>query len=499
MSLNPPAPQHSHTLTKSTFLRGLQCPKSLLLDALHPELRDPLDSQAQLRMRMGQEVGMQARERFPGGEIARFPGQIEPSLQRTQDLMQSGVEILYEAAFQHAGVFILVDLLIKGQQGWRLIEVKSTSQLKDEHLWDIAIQTFVLRGAGVPIEDAVLLHINNEYVRDGALDHQALFKEEPLLVLVNELESQIKDSIRSSVEHLQAGVVPERDIGPYCKDPVDCDFIGHCWSHLPSPSVFDVYRLTLRKKHALYQAGIHQIDQIPESFSMPSSSKFHVEAYKAGSVVLKGEELRSFIASLQYPLYFLDFETFNVPIPPFDGLKPYVHVPFQYSLHRQRNPGGELIHSGFLAKAGSDPREEFIQKLLKETEGQGDIIVYNANFERAVLKGLAEQFPVYANELEGRIQRLVDLMVPFRDRSYWTPAMGGSVSLKSVLPALVPELSYKALDVQDGTQAMEVYLSLEDLGDSTAAKSQREALWEYCKMDTLAMVRVLDTLRSLQS
>ncbi len=491
--------KHSYTLTKSTFLRGMQCPKSLMLDALHPELRDPLDSHAQLRMRLGQEVGMLARERYPGGDIGRFPGQIEPSLQRTQELMGLGVNILYEPAFQHAGVFILVDVLVKGQNGWRLMEVKSTSQFKDEHLWDIAVQTFVLRGAGIPLEEAVLLHINSEYVRRDELDLQVLLKEEPLLVFVDELRAQVEDTIESSIAHLEARVVPERDIGPYCREPVDCDFIGHCWSHLPSPSVFDVYRMPSKKKFALYQSGIDHIDQIPESFSMPSSSHFHVEAHKARSVVLKREELKSFIESLQYPLHFLDFETFNVPIPPFEGLKPYVHVPFQYSLHKQLEPDSELTHSGFLAEAGSDPRLEFIEKLLKETEDQGDIIVYNANFERGVLMGLVEQFPMYTNELERRIERLVDLMVPFRDRFYWTPAMGGSVSLKSVLPALVPELSYDTLEVQDGTQAMGVYLGLEDLGDSSAAEAQRDALWEYCKLDTLAMVRVMEVLHSIVS
>jgi hypothetical protein len=239
------------------------------------------------------------------------------------------------------------------------------------------------------------------------------------------------------------------------------------------------------------------MDDIPASFSMPSASTFHVAAERTGETILKRDDLHAFIEGLSFPLYFLDFETFGVPIPPYDDLKPYSTVPFQYSLHVQNVPGGEVGHSGYLAHAGSDPREEFTEALLKETEGPGDIIVYNASFERGVLRGLSEQLPTYTAAIVERMDRLVDLMQPFRQRLYWTPKMGGSVSLKSVLPALVPDLSYDVLEVQDGTQAMDVFLNLEDLGESAAAEAQRQALWEYCKLDTLAMVRILEALRRL--
>jgi hypothetical protein len=465
-----------------------------MLDALHPELRDPLDAQARLRMRLGQEVGMLARKRYPGGEIGRIPGAIGPSLERTRDLIADGISILYEPAFQYDGVFILVDILVRGQSGWRLHEVKSTSQVKDHHLWDMAVQLYVLRGAGIEVEDAVLLHMNSNYVRQGGLDLEALFTEEPLLPQVEQLQAEVEASITHSINYLRSGEVPEVDIGPYCKDPEDCDYIGHCWAHLPEPSIFNFYRLTTKKKFELYQAGITRIEEIPISFNMSSSSTIHAEAYKAGETILRPDELKAFLDALRYPLFFLDFETFGVPIPPFDGISPYTNVPFQYSLHVQETPGGPARHSGYLADAGKDPRQAFLDQLLGETEGAGDIIVYNASFERNVLKGLAKQLPEYATPILERIDRLVDLMDPFRQRLYWTPAMGGSVSLKSVLPALVSELSYTLLEVQDGIQAMQVYLGLADLEESGAADDQRQALWEYCKLDTLAMVRILEAL-----
>jgi hypothetical protein len=487
----------SHLLTKSTFLRGLQCPKSLMLDALQPELRTPLDSHAQLRMRLGQEVGLLARQRYPDGLIGRIPGAIEPSLQRTQEYIEGGARVLYEPAFQYNGVFILVDVLVRGESGWHLIEVKSTSQVKDQHHWDLAIQAYVLRGIGMTLADAILLHMNTDYVRQGELDLAELFTETSLLKEVDHLQPQVKESVAESKRFLTLGEIPERDIGPHCTDPEICDYKDHCWTSLPSPSVFDVYRLTSKKKHDLYQEGVVRIEDIPTTFPMSASSQFHVEAHKAGEKILRREELATFFETLTYPLHYLDFETFGVPIPPFDGLKPYSNVPFQYSLHIQAAPGSAIEHSGFLAQAGKDPRRAFIEQLLAETEGPGDIIVYNASFERGVLMALVEQFPQYAQALEARIDRLVDLMIPLRDRLYWTPMMGGSVSLKSVLPALVPMLSYDSLDVQHGTQAMDVYLKLADLGESGAAEEQRKALWEYCKLDTLAMVRILEVLREL--
>jgi hypothetical protein len=287
--------------------------------------------------------------------------------------------------------------------------------------------------------------------------------------------------------------VPERDIGPYCNDPRACDFKGHCWAHLPSPSVFDVYYIG-KKAFDLYGEGITRIEEIPESFSMGKRSSFHVRAHKAGEMIVKKDELRAFLDSLEYPLFHLDFETFNLPIPPWDGLRPYSQVPFQYSLHAQNEPGAEPVHSGFLAEAGVDPRRAFLDSLLPATEGSGSIVAYYKSFEKGVLAALAEQLPEYGEAIEQRIERLVDLRDPFSKRWFYTPAMGGSTSLKDVLPALVPELTYDALEIQDGRQAMRVFLELADQVDSTAYDAQRKDLWAYCQLDTLAMVRILDVL-----
>lgn len=481
-------------LSKSALLHGAQCQKRLALEALHPELRDPLALPDQLRMRLGQVVGLEARNRYPGGSVGRVPDSYAVSIERTQDLIAAGEKVIYEAAFEAEGVRVVADILTRGQAGWRLIEAKSTTEPKPEHLLDVAVQIHTLRQSGLELEAAALLHLNKEYIRSGALDYEALFAETTLSAEVDELQREVGRIIGISQATLESSRVPEIPIGPYCHDPADCDFIGHCWRDVPSPSVFDVYYIG-RKAYDLYAQGVERIEDIPRGYPLDRRSAFHVRAHRAGEVIARPAELRHFLAGLMYPLSYMDFETFALPIPPFHGLKPYEKVPFQYSLHVQWAPGGPLRHSGYLAPARVDPRERFLDQLLVETAGDGSIVVYHAPFERGVLETLAERFPERREAIQELIERMVDLIIPFRGRFYWHPAMGGSNSLKRVLPAFAPDLSYGDLEIGDGEEAMAVYFSLEEEGDPNRVDELRQSLWDYCALDTLAMVRIVDGLR----
>jgi hypothetical protein len=484
------------TLTKSTFLRGLQCQKSLALSARHPELRMPPTTPAQFRMRQGQLVGMLARRRYPGGEIGRLPGAFQVSLERTQALIDSGNPVIYEAAFEAAGVRVVADILAQGQNGWRLIEVKSTTRAKPEHLWDVAVQVYVLRAAGMELEDACLLHLDTGYVRKGLLDVQALFAETPFMGELETLQTQVEQAIAECQATLASGEVPQVPIGRHCTEPVDCDFMDHCWQDVPSPSVFDVYFIG-KKAYALYDQGIELIEDIPADHPLDKRSLFHIQAHKKGELIVKPDPIRTFLSGLSYPLHYLDFETLAVPIPPFDGVSPYTKVPFQYSLHVQDEPGGELRHSGYLAQAGEDPRRDFLGQLLEETSGEGSIVVYHQPFESSVLKSLASWLPANRGEIEQRLKRMADLLEPFRQRAYWHPGMGGSNSLKAVLPVFAQDLSYDEIAISDGESAMVEFWGLQDEDDLDRVQATRRALWEYCQLDTLAMVRILDGLRGL--
>lgn len=481
-------------LNKSIFLLGVQCKKALMLNTLQPELAPPPDAGAQLRMRLGQLVGQVAQARYPGGKVARVPDSYQESLDRTREAIDNNAQVIYEAAFEAEGVRVVADILLHGEHGWRLIEVKSTTSAKPEHLWDVAIQYYVLQHSGLVLEDAALLRLNREYARSGDLDPGQLFTEVSLLDDVLALQKQVETELAACKSVLASEVVPSIDIGPHCTDPVECSFKQHCWSHLPQPSVFDVYFIG-KKAYGLYQQGITQIESIPADEPLDKRSLFHIAAHKAGETIHDRMQLQTFLDSLTYPLCYLDFETIGHPIPRYEGLSPYSQLPFQYSLHIQEQPGGDVTHHGFLAQAGTDPRPEFLERLLVDTVSSGDIVVYHRPFEQGILAELARAYPEQAAEIESRMERMVDLLDPFRKRWFWHPDMGGSNSLKVVLPVFAQDLSYEVLDIQHGEAAMEAFFQLEDEHDPTQVAALRAALWAYCELDTLAMVRILDGLR----
>ncbi|MFX0145879.1 MAG: DUF2779 domain-containing protein [Candidatus Hodarchaeota archaeon] len=489
----------NHLLSKTTFLRSVQCYKSLYLNRYNPELRDPPDPAQEAVFRTGREVHTLARELFPGGVVASSEESYDPKtwLQKTRALIGEGVGVLFEAAFELDQVLVIADILVRAGTKWKAYEVKSSTSVKEPYDWDVAVQHHILSNAGIELDDFSIIHIDNNYIRHGDLNLEALFTSASMLELVKEMEPEVGTRIEEAKAVLSELNVPEIDIGPYCDEPYPCDFMGYCWRHIPDGSVFTVARMKKAHKFGLYHDGIVRIEDIPEDFPLNITSRVHVEGQKYGRSIIDEVALQDFIGSLKYPLYFLDFETFNPAIPPFDGTKPYGQIPFQYSLHRKASPEGELYHTGFLAEASIDPRLPLIESLLRDIPPPGDILAYNRPFEARVLRDLADAFPESASEIEDLSSRLVDLMEPFQKRYYYLPEMSGSYSIKAVLPALVPVLSYENLEISEGTQAMEAYYQLGIETNPRIIERIRNDLWEYCKFDTLAMVRILEKLESL--
>ncbi len=477
-------------------MRGLQCPKSLYLNKYHRDLKDNPDPSLEAVFRSGKEVGELAQGLFPDGFDASPPDPFhyQDSVRLTKRLIDEGTDVIYEAAFQHNQVLAAVDILVRSGESWRAFEVKSSTSVKDPFIWDVALQYYVMNGSGIELGDIAVVTINNEYVRHGELNLHQLFSQDSLIGQARELQPQVAEFITLSKTVLAGGEIPDVDIGPYCSDPYDCNFMGHCWSHIPDDSIFTLGRLRKEKKFQLYHGGIVQIEDIPETFSLGRTAQIQADAHVNNKSTIKHDHIENFLNSLKYPLYFLDFETFNIAIPPIDNSRPYQQIPYQYSLHSKSSPDGEVSHSGFLIEVGIDPRRVLAEALLRETEGPGDILVYNRSFEAGVIKSLAKLIPDLSSDLEALLSRLVDLMEPFRKQHYYLPQMKGSYSIKAVLPALVPELRYDELDVQDGMQAMDAYLQLAHENDATRISEIRSALWEYCKLDTYAMVCILEKL-----
>jgi len=488
-----------HILSKSTFIKGMQCEKALYLSKHHRELKDPINPSLEAIFVQGNQVGELAQQLFPGG-IDCTPESyfdFQKAVIRTKEEIEKGTKVIYEAAFQFNGVLAALDILVHDEDEWKAYEVKSSTSVSNTYKLDAAIQYYTITSSGIPLVDISIVHINNQYVKNGKLSINDLFTIASVKQDVETLQLNINDDIERLKKVLLENEIPEKEIGPHCSSPYACDFAGHCWKDIPNYSVFNIARLKSNKKFDLYQKGFLKLNDIPANYPLNEKQWQQVHAEVRDETYIDTKRIQSFVNQLTYPLYFLDFETFATAVPVLNNSKPYQQLVFQYSLHIEQKDS-QLIHKEFLAETdGSDPRKSFVEQLIKDCDTEGDIIVYNIGFERGKVEGLIRLFPEYKEELESIIERLVDLMVPFQKKWYYTPSMKGSYSIKKVLPALVPKLSYKDLIIQEGGTASNTYAAM-FLGTFKGDIQQtRTDLLEYCKLDTLAMVEILNKLKEV--
>ena len=492
-----PLPDKTAYLSKSLYTRGLQCHKSLYLHKHQPELRGEASPELEALWASGHEVGDFAHMLFPGGGIVPFDGLTkEQQIAKTREEIDRGTKAIYEASFSYDDVFMKADILVRNRGYWDLYEVKSTTSVKEYHWDDVAIQYYVLSGCGIPVNRAFLVHINNSYVRNGDVVPEELFVLQDITGVVREKQASIPDTL-AEMRAMLRGKVPKIDIGPHCEDPFECDFMDHCWRHVPEHSVFSLRGRGI-DRWELYRQGVVKLADVPLD-ALNLMQRMQVEYFLDRKSYADPVKIREFLAKIRYPLCFLDFETVGSAIPLFDGTRPYQQVPFQYSLHRVDASGGEVKHYEYLAQPGADPRKELAEKLLGEILDGACVLAYNAGFEKRVLKELGEFLPGLRKRLNAVIVGMVDLMEPFKRRDVYHWKMDGSYSLKSVLPALVPDMTYDGLEISDGAMASEAYFGMASVSDPAELSRLRKALLEYCRQDTLGLIRLLEKLRSLEA
>lgn len=489
------------SLSKSLYTRGIQCVKSLWLKKYNPVVLTPPDAAAQARFETGNVVGDLACDLFPGGreipyDAADFAGMAET----TRRWLDEGLEYVYEATFIYSGIVVMVDILRRVPGGVELYEVKSSGDVKEIYLHDVSIQQYVLERLGYKVLKSHIVHIDTAYVRGDTLDLHGLFKIVDVTAEAEALQAGIPQNLANFEKWLaDREDEPNIEIGKQCKKPYDCDAMHYCWKmqrNIPDYSVFNIFNLGSKNQVTLYEQGIVSIDNIPDDFPMTAVQRQKVENWKSRAVSIDRESIRAFLETLSYPLYHLDFETFQQAVPQWKGIKPYQQIPFQFSLHIE-HADGRLEHREFLAEEGKDPRCELAQQLVESIPSDVTVLAYNMSFEKRVIAELAENFPEFKTHLLALHYNLKDLMVPFQKQWYVTPQMQGSYSIKFVLPALVPEMTdaYKQLEgVQNGGEAMNAYAGLASLPPQER-ENVRTALLKYCELDTLAMVKVLEKLR----
>ena len=489
-------------LSKSKYCLLAQCPKLLWLEKYHSDLKTE-DASREDRMATGNDVGdlaMGLFGDFTEATVYKENGGLDISamLRKTRECLENGTEVICEAAFSYEGLYCAVDILRKEKGGYAIYEVKSSTHAQMQYATDIAYQKYVLENCGVNVTGTYLVHIDSSYVRGEELDIHGLFAIEDLSEWVQTEYAVVPAQLKVARKVLESAEEPVRDIGEHCRDPYNCAYWEYCSRHLPKPSVFDLYNIRFKKALEYYRKGVvSYADLLTEpkiNDKQLRQIQFHLS--DCGTYLDKGC-IRDFLNTLTYPIYFLDFETMQQAVPEFPGARPYQQIPLQYSLHYIEEPGGELKHKEFLAESGKDPRRAIAESLCRDISMFACVTAYNKSFECSRIKELAAEFPDLSVHLMNIQSNIRDLLVPFQSGYYYNRAMGGSFSIKSVLPALFPddpELDYHNLEgVHNGGEAMSIFPKIKDMPPKEAAVARKNLL-EYCKLDTYAMVKVWEKL-----
>lgn len=483
-------------LSKSKLIAHRQCPKRLWLQTHRRELARQSEA-FENQLAQGHRVGIAARRQFPAGQLIGHADDPAAALDATaRALAQPGDLTLFEPALRCADVLVRADILIRQQDTYRMIEVKSSTRVRPHQVTDAAIQAWVARGAGLDIARFDLAHVDKKFVYPGGNDYTGLFAHADVTEAIAPLQDEIPAWIDAAQRDV-AGPMPDIAVGPQCTTPFACEFLDYC---APESAAYPVGLLPHSTKLArrLRAEGYLDLRDVPPD-RLEREDHQRIRRVTVNGRAELDPAAAWVIAALPWPRYYLDFETVGPAVPLWPGTRPYEKIPMQWSCHRQE-ADGTLVHlPPFLDTSGADPRREFAQRLVAAVAAEGTIFVYNAAFERGVLMQMAAAFPDLAPALEGMARRLFDLL-PFARDHYYHPAMMGSWSIKRVLPTIAPDLDYHNLEsVQSGDMVEPAYFELIDRSTSAERKAAlTSALLTYCERDTLGMVRLAAFLAGRQ-
>lgn len=485
-------------LSKSKLLAYRQCPKRLWLEIHKAELRE--DSAAtQASFNIGHQVGDIARRLYdPDGKGQLIDPQSEgfaAAFTRTTELLTTAQPI-FEAGFCSGGALAFADVMLPIKKGrkltWRMVEVKSSTSVKDNYRDDAAIQAFIARSSGVDLESISLAHIDNKWVYPGGGDYAGLLVENDLSAEAFDRESEVKSWIAEAQTIVSMTDEPEMGTGHHCDKPYECGFYDYCASHEPQAEypVSWLPRIQAKAlKATIEEEGIIDLRDVPDK--LLNDKQCRVKRHTlSGDVYFDAKNAEAALAPHKLPAYFIDFETIQFAVPIWAGTRPYQQIPFQFSCHRLSS-NGKLEHDAFLDLSGGDPSNAFASSLIEACGESGPVFVYNAAFEKTRIKELAERFTDLKQALLAINKRVVDLL-PVAEKHFYHPSQHGSWSIKKVLPAVAPELRYDALEgVQDGGMAMTAFMEAVSPETTLDRKTQIEQqLLDYCALDTYAMVRL---------
>jgi hypothetical protein len=488
-----------YCLSKSKYLQGLKCYKLLWMSYHAKDKIPPTDAATQAIFDQGHEVTVLAKTLFKDG-LDVEGDDLDVALKNTQTMLLQK-KPLFEAALRFKNTVARPDILSPNKDGsWDLYEVKSSTEVKDIYLEDVAFQKYCYEGAGLKIGRVFIVHINNKYVKKGSTEPKGLLLMIDVSAQANLLAASVEGRVNEMVAMLNQKECPKVSIGPHCSEPYDCSLQDFCWQHIPKDSVFILNRIRKDKAFAFINEGIIRAKDIPLERLSSANHKLVHQCHAQNKAHINPVVVQSFVKTLEYPIHFMDFETvgMELAIPRYDGTRPYQQIPFQFSLHVLAEPAKKLEHYAFLAEGLDDPRPEFLKKLKTSIGSKGSIVVYNLTFEKSRLQECAEAYPEYQKWFNEISSRFVDLMGPFQKFDYYDPKQFGRYSIKSVYPALVGG-SYDEMEISGGGEASREYARVTFSAGITEEDRKKvyRGLLEYCKLDTEAMASILDILRKV--
>ena len=473
-----------HTLTKTNYLQYLSCPEELWLKKNRPDLIPKLDVDALHKIEQGNLVDRLAQEWFRGGCILDDEN-IDPN------------KVAFQVRAEWENLIAVADIIVYGEtdKHIQLFEAKAATSLKQEHLHDIAYQKYVFEKAGYTITDTYLLHVNKEYNFIREIDQCELLTTEKITATIEELSASTQEQVQAALNWVH-GDMPKERITVGCPKKLSCPFVQYHFDNLPAATIYNIPNIQTKKLQAFMDAGILDLQDVPPDFPLSDKQRRAVDIAQQDTIVIRTGPIKRALKKLEYPLYFIDYESFSYIIPAQDFYRPYQQMVFQYSLHTQSSPDAEIVHTEYLLKSKKESVTNLLAHMRAHIGDTGSVIVWNQSFEKARNSEMAAIYPAYRDFLLSINERLFDLMQIFKQGHYIHPGFKGRNSLKSVLPTLCPDISYDELSIQNGgLAAIKWHHATDKRVSSKEAEEIFSDLLKYCHLDTLAMVKILEKVR----
>lgn len=484
-------------ISKSAFIKAEQCLKHFYLYKKHYYLRDKLSKEKQLIFKRGTDVGIFAQQLFPNGVDVTIDEKWNQELfaQKTKQLIESGVETIYEATFIYDDLLVMVDILHKVDNQWFAYEVKSSLKITDTYVKDACFQYYVIKNCLPNLEDFFLLTLSSKYILEGELDIKQLFKSTSILKDAIKNTPYFKHKVDLAKLTIEQQKIPDIKIGTHCFQPYACDFIGTCWQNSQEPnSVLSLGKLSKQVLFDFFDNNIKRIDEIDISKIDKKEIKVQIEAVTTQAEQIDKQEIADFFKSIKTPYCSLDIEVWMPAIPFYQSTKPFQLVPFLFSMIY--NEGEEFKKYSYLKPITEDNREEFLKSIIEKTTPYQSILVYDKSLEETILNQLVELFPNYKNDIILLKSKFVDLAEPIQKGNYYHPNMQGNFTLKSLAQIVNQEFNFDNLDVQSGITAMYMYESLMQVENTVEQELIKSQLTEYCEMDALVTYHLLDYFKN---